>query len=222
MVIPLKPMNQTPTFYRRKLPHLQPPGGTFFATFRLAGSLPKEVVVRLREEQAQMGRVLLRIKDEKQRRQLIRNQRKRYFGKFDALLDGAQSGPVWLKDDRIAGLVADAIHYRDSKDFDLHSYTIMPNHVHLVVGLDGIVRRRGSSSCALTQRLENLKWYTALKSNEILHRTGAFWQHESYDHLVRDAEELERTIQYILNNPVKAGLVKDWRDWKWNYRKPKS
>jgi len=81
--------------------------------------------------------------------------------------------------------------------------------------------RRGGTSSTLTERLENLKWYTALKGNEILYRTGAFWQHESYDHLVRDAEELERIIQYILNNPVKAGLVKDRRDWKWHYLKPR-
>jgi hypothetical protein len=82
------------------------------------------------------------------------------------------------------------------------------------------IRRLGSPS-APTERLVNLKWYTALKANEILHRRGALWQHESYDHLLRDAEALERILQYILNNPVKAGLVKDRRDWKWHYRKPR-
>ncbi|MBZ5534944.1 MAG: hypothetical protein LAO31_03230 [Acidobacteriia bacterium] len=90
----------------------------------------------MRDEQAQTERVLARIKDEKQRKHLISNQRKKYFGRFDAFLDAAQGGPLWLADDRIAGLEADAIHYRDSKDYDLHSYTIMPKHVHLVVGLD--------------------------------------------------------------------------------------
>jgi hypothetical protein len=47
---------------------------------------------------------------------------------------------------------------------------------------------------------------------------GACWQHESYDHLIRSAAELERIIAYTLNNPVKAKLVKDWQDWLWNYR----
>ena len=42
-------------------------------------------------------------------------------------------------------------------------------------------------------------------------------QHESYDHVVRDGEELDRIIAYVLNNPVKAGLVKNWRQWKWSY-----
>ena len=48
-----------------------------------------------------------------------------------------------------------------------------------------------------------------------MHRSGVFWQDESYDHIVRDQAELERTIKYVLNNPVKAGLVDDWEKWKW-------
>lgn len=214
-------MNQQRTFYRRKLPHLQPPEGAFFVTFRLHGSLPREVITRLRQEKAHTDSLLLRIEDEQRRREFISAQRKRYFGKFDSVLDAAQSGPTWLKDDRIAQLVADAIHYRDSREYDLHSYTLMANHVHLVVSLEGIPGRRGSSSYALTERIENLKWYTALKANEILGRRGPFWQHESYDHLVRDAEELRRIIDYVLNNPVKAGLAEDSRDWKWSYCKTK-
>jgi REP element-mobilizing transposase RayT len=50
-------------------------------------------------------------------------------------------------------------------------------------------------------------------------RSGAFWQHENYDHFVRDEVELERTIKYVLYNPVKAGLVNDQKDWKWTYCK---
>ena len=45
-----------------------------------------------------------------------------------------------------------------------------------------------------------------------------FWDAESYDHFVRDDAELARIINYVLNNPVQAGLVKDWRDWKWSWR----
>jgi REP element-mobilizing transposase RayT len=81
------------------------------------------------------------------------------------------------------------------------------------------VRRRDSSTYTVTDILENLKWYTALNANRRLGRKGAFWQHESYDHVIRDAAELDRTIEYVLMNPVKAGFCKDWRDWKWSYVK---
>ncbi|HLF19354.1 MAG TPA: hypothetical protein VI704_01060, partial [Bacteroidota bacterium] len=71
----------------------------------------------------------------------------------------------------------------------------------------------------VTNILENLKWYTALKANRALGRRGAFWQHESYDHVIRDDDELETFIRYVIENPVKARLAKHWRDWKWTYLK---
>jgi putative DNA methylase len=47
----------------------------------------------------------------------------------------------------------------------------------------------------------------------LLHRSGPFWQAESYDHWVRDEDELERIVAYIANNPVKAGLVTKPHQW---------
>jgi hypothetical protein len=67
--------------------------------------------------------------------------------------------------------------------------------------------------------MKSLKGYTAWECNRVLQRKGTFWQAESYDHIVRDAGEFQRVVNYVLNNPVKAGLVKDWRDWKWNYQR---
>ena len=65
--------------------------------------------------------------------------------------------------------------------------------------------------------LQRLKQFTATEANKILNRTGAFWQQESYDRVVRDAKELSRIIMYVLNNPVKIGLVQDWRDYPFSY-----
>ena len=114
------------------MPHIQPGGATFFVTFRLAGSLPKEVVLRLKEEQSKNERLLYKVKDEKERKKKIDDQRKLYFGRFDETLDNATSGPCWLKDGRIVKLVADAIRLHDKKEYDLLAYCIMPIHVHLV------------------------------------------------------------------------------------------
>ena len=44
-----------------------------------------------------------------------------------------------------------------------------------------------------------------------------FWQHESYDHVVRDENELGRIVEYVLNNPVKVGFCENWEDWKYSY-----
>jgi hypothetical protein len=69
----------------------------------------------------------------------------------------------------------------------------------------------------VTEILGSLKKYTALRANRTPGRHGAFWHEESYDHVVRDDEELEHTVYYVLANPVKAGFCKNWRDWKWTY-----
>jgi putative transposase len=67
--------------------------------------------------------------------------------------------------------------------------------------------------------MQSLKRHTARQANLALGRQGAFWQDESYDHVVRNAGEFERIVSYILENPVKAGLVSDWQAWPWSYLK---
>ena len=197
-------------YYRRNLPHYHPANATFFVTFRLAGSLPSEAIVRLKEERVRDEALLLKIEDEKARKQKMAEQHERYFSKFDELLDSAVNSRSWLKDERVADMVAAAMCFRDKKVYDLLAYCIMPNHVHVVFTVE-------RSATSLYKALQSLKAYTAREANKILHRNGAFWQHESYDHVVRDGKKLERIIDYVLHNPVKAGLVSSREQWKWNY-----
>ena len=63
--------------------------------------------------------------------------------------------------------------------------------------------------------MHSLKSYTANEANRILGRSGQFWQHESYDHWIRDDAELERVIAYIDGNAVKAGLIARAYEWYW-------
>jgi REP element-mobilizing transposase RayT len=95
----------------------------------------------------------------------------------------------------------------------------MPNHVHLLFQLPK--RDKSRSTYPVTNILRLIKGSTARSANKILGRSGSFWQHESYDHLVRNDDERERIIRYILKNPVKAGLTEKWEDWKWMYCKEK-
>ncbi|MCI0524216.1 MAG: hypothetical protein L0Y75_03045 [Acidobacteria bacterium] len=72
---------------------------------------------------------------------------------------------------------------------------------------------------ALASIMQSLKGWTARQCNLALDRRGQFWQHESFDHVVRNQAEWERVVNYVVKNPVKAGLVKDWQNWKWSYRR---
>ena len=248
--------------YRRDLPHIQPVGATLFVTFRLFGSLPREVIERWQAEKRWLGECLKRLEpsdvgqtvslpesqtdslpesEESQTDSLRHRQyelHRRWFARFESLLDKADTGPTWLKDGRIAEMVADSLHYRDGKVYRLDAFSIMPNHVHVVFAPLPVQRSvaqtvslhdgRQTNSLShdeyysLPKIMQSLKGFTSREANRLLGRSGTFWEHESYDHFVRDADEWKRIIAYVLNNPVKAGFVKDWKEWKWSYCRPQT
>jgi REP element-mobilizing transposase RayT len=132
-------------------------------------------------------------------------------------LDGAGTGPTWLKKDNVAHIVRDTLHFYDDKRYDLYAYCIMANHVHLVFKhIDNLK----DAKYPITDIMHSIKSYTALQCNRILNREGAFWQIESYDRVIRNQDELETKIRNTLNNPVKAELTKHWKDWPFSYCKP--
>ena len=123
----------------------------------------------------------------------------------------------WLRDPRIADLAADAVLIGDSERrfYDLVSWVVMPNHVHLL-----ILPLKPVS--VLTRWI---KGSTARSANKILGRTGQpFWQDESYDHYLRTSTRnlvsglspIDRTVAYIEENPVSAGLVSSAELWPWS------
>ena len=135
---------------------------------------------------------------------------------MDEALHSTKHGPLYLSEDRVAEIVVNSIRYHDGEWFDALAFCIMPNHVHLVITPS---EKTAETHYSLTQIMHNIKRNSAKQANQVLGRTGAFWQHENYDHWVRDQAELERIIKYVLYNPVKAGLVEDWTKWKWSYCK---
>ncbi len=199
------------SFYRKDLPHYQPPHDTvFFITTRLAGSLPKHKIEELkkaREKEIQIIQSSTCSHEEKLKQ--VDNAHKRFFGKYDIILDNLTTGNHWLKIHPVAEIVAESLKHFDGQRYDLICYTIMSNHIHVVFEL--------KKEFALYGLLQSIKSFSAKKANELLDRTGQFWQHESYDRVVRDNNELSKVVNYVLNNPVKAGLCKNWQDWKHSF-----
>jgi len=205
-------------FYRRRLPHYQPAFGEFFITFRLGNSLPRQLL----EKYYHKRRLYNRAYDSEE--YALTNKTKigkLLFKHLDKQLDNYHNGTDWLKQDRIAEIVANKIHELNNDKYLLLCYCIMPNHVHLLLKLSESEMQMESptaeSEYPVTTILKLIKGSTAYAANKALNRTGKFWQHESYDHLVRDNQERKNIIRYILMNPVKANLVKQWKDWKWKY-----
>jgi putative transposase len=174
-------------FYRRHLPHWFPDRSIIFVTWRLAGSAPPcppEIVTA-----ENTGRVPFHVRDQ--------------------WLDRCSSGPFWLRDERIAAMVQDAIEYGSDvrHSYDLQAWAIMPNHVHAV----------WEPHIPMPDIMRWLKGRTSRIANRILRRSGqVFWQDESYDHWIRSAGELDEVIEYVESNPVKAGLVSAAEQWPWS------
>ncbi len=198
---------------RRNLPHWQATDGVYAIVFRLDGSLPKKVIIRLQEERTEAKKALLeKGLPEDVTKIELNKMRRLYFGKFDALLNENHSGPHFLKEPTIAQIVADAIMFFDENRYKVINYCIMSNHVHLTF-------------YKLTQELGHIlgsiKKYTARQIN--LHRQSVgrkVWISESYDHLVRDRGDLAFYHTYTLENPVTAGLVTHWQDYPFTYARP--
>jgi REP element-mobilizing transposase RayT len=100
-----------------------------------------------------------------------------------------------------------AIRYFNNQRYELFAWTIMPNHVHVLLKLLG--------DFALSSIIHSWRSFTAREANRILVREGEFWQREYFDVVVKSERQLEFYLRYILNNPVKAGLCKEIFQWQW-------
>ena len=214
------------TLYKNRLPHIAPLGATFFVTFRLADSLPITVIQSLKAEFEQKCQQLKKEKPPNLQAR-IRDERKRYFGKFDHQLDTLRYGNCYLNQPEIAQIVAQKLHEFDKVHYNLHAYCIMPNHVHVLLDTSQqlIIEEEIFEEDAAPQYVQLhdimrlIKGGSARFANVALGRKGTFWMKDSYDHYVRNEKEWGNIITYILNNPVNAGLVNDWQEWRFSYCK---
>ncbi|MBZ5723821.1 MAG: transposase [Acidobacteriia bacterium] len=174
------------TLSRRRLPHIYEVDHAVFLTWRLYHSLPSHRPFPA--DSLTSGQA---------------------FAAMDRLLDEGGDGPVYLRQPALADMVVEALQHnaRVLGHYVLHAFVVMPNHVHLLA----------TPAVALPKLTKSLKGITAKRANAMLALTGSpFWQEESYDHLVRHEREFERIWNYIEENPVRAGLVKECSEYRWS------
>jgi putative transposase len=205
----LMPHQMPERFRRRELPHWDLRGATYFVTCCLAGSIPA------------IGRLPIKAENSTPPtdRQASHRHGKRSssagFASRERLLD-ASVGVRWLEDRRVASEVQHAMLYFAGTRYDVLAYVVMPNHVHWVFSPLATWCERCASRTAREIIMHSFCRQTARVCNRMLGRTGQFWQHESYDRVVRDKDELQRIIDYIEYNPVKAGLCERPEHWEFS------
>jgi len=201
--------------YSRNLPHFQPEGAILAVTFRLAFSLPHKIKDKLKEEKKEFERISARLLG-KELEAYINEFERKYFEEFDNFLDKFSKSPMLLSLDEIAQEVANSIRFQNNKLYILHAYCIMPNHVHMIIQP---LKNQSEGFYSIAKILYSLKRYTATSCNKILKGSGQFWQHENYDHFIRDEKDLTYQLYYLLNNPVKAKLIDEARNWNYTWTK---
>ena len=180
---------------RGYLPHIDTPGAVQFVTFRLADSMPGAVLAQWKSELARMSVSM----SEHKRSVELRRRIERY-------LDSGY-GACWLRDNRVAQLVEDALLHFDGARYNLLAWVAMPNHVHALIEVfDGF---------PLDSVIHSWKSFSAKRANRILERAGRFWAPDYFDRQIRDDAHFADAARYIERNPVKAGLAESAGDWRW-------
>jgi REP element-mobilizing transposase RayT len=188
---------------RGRLPHWEKDSGLYFLTFSLADSLPKPVLAKLVERRRTLAAA-------KQAGARLSSAQETLFAelsprRLEAYMDRG-SGCCALADPRIAGAMTAALRFHNGRRYRLLSWCIMPNHIHIVT--------RFFPGSDLASVVKSWKHFSARAANHALGKNGRFWRREYYDRLIRDEQELQRVMRYVLDNPAKAGL-KNW-PWVWS------
>jgi REP element-mobilizing transposase RayT len=117
-------------------------------------------------------------------------------------------GSCSLSRPEIAEIVQNALRHFHDRRYFLSAWCVMPNHVHAVF--------TPFAGFNPEKILHSWKSYTAHEANRIMGIQGAFWERESFDHLIRNLESFEGFISYIENNPVAAGFCQTPQDWPYS------
>jgi REP element-mobilizing transposase RayT len=123
-------------------------------------------------------------------------QRREYWERFPARLQywlDQGYGACVLRQSTLRAMVEDALRHFDRDRYRLDEFVVMPNHVHVIV--------TPLNSYLLTSIVHSWKSFTAKRINAVLRQSGTFWQKESFDHIVRNGDSLEKFRDYIHNNP---------------------
>ncbi len=161
-------------------------------TYHLANALPVEVLSQWRQE---LAHFLVDAREVETRQRI------------ETYLD-ATPGEAWLARPDIATIVENCLLHDEAKRYRLHAWVVMPNHVHVL-----FTTQAGHSMSSVIQQWKSVSAHRALR---LLHPMDGFWQGDYYDRHIRNESHFASAVQYIENNPVKAGLCRSPEQWRFS------
>ncbi len=196
----------------KDLPHINAYDRYQYITYRLADSLPYEIIETMRL-------ALLEYYENDRKKELT--------NRINNYIDNGYGSSI-LAHPLIGNMILKNWQHFSGKLYDLIEWVIMPNHVHLIIkeykesDINVIIDKWKSYSSKQIIKLSesitnNVDFYIYKKESlNNLIKSKKIWQRNYWDHYIRSDEELYNTIDYIYQNPVKAGLVKKAEDWSFS------
>ena len=178
---------------RNRLPHLTQPEATYFLTFRLADALPM-MIQNLRHAQFEAW---LKWHPKPWSEEVEQEYHRLYSKEIEECLDKGY-GRCCLRSAELSAVVSATLLHEETKTVEQHFFVIMPNHVHVLFSLSGTVE--------LSTLVKTWKGTSARHINQLTGATGALWQKDYFDRMIRDDEHFWRCVCYIRSNPARANL----------------
>ena len=190
---------------RGYLPHFDSTDVLQSITFRLADSLPQS---KLRQLEAELKHLPPNTQNLVRRRQ------------SEKWLD-AGMGCCALRHPLVAAMVVETLELSDPKRYALIAWCVMPNHVHVLieprVSVSKIVQSwKSYAGRWMMQRNAALGLDIPGAERKIGDPKRTVWMRDYWDRDIRNESHLQRVVEYIHANPVKAGLCRKPRDWRWS------
>ena len=204
--------------YRINLPHFQQPGQAYFVTWMLKDAVPSKALPKYTNQLSSLKNQIQGTKKNEINAQQIEKikkeyyiTRKKYIQAYDDLIDSQIVAGINLSRKENTAILLDTLHFFNGKKIHNYAFCIMPNHVHWV--FETFREDENGNPVYLQDIMQSVKRFSANKINKIENRKGSLWQKESFETTLRNDKHLHNAINYTINNPVKAGLVKNIDDW---------
>jgi putative transposase len=137
----------------------------------------------------------------------------RFEFSIDEALHKTKDGPFYLQEVEFREIILNSwLTLQNRRLIIVIAVCVMGNHVHVIVRTPD-----GADPMMPGALLQRHKSYTARECNKLLKKiNSSFWDSNYYDRVIRKGKFIT-AVWYVLNNPVKAGLVEKWTDWPGTY-----
>ena len=136
---------------------------------------------------------------------------RKYRLAYDKILNNLKTPKISLLKENNKAIIEEVLNFWEGKRLKTHAYCIMSNHFHWVVSV--FEKGENGKPVYLQDILHSIKLFSSRRINENENQSGKLCEHESFDTTIRNEKHFIRVVDYTINNPVSAGLVKDWKEW---------